>query len=148
MTTHEEAILAVFSLTALAWITRAQPFGGWTGLLGLKTVGDDTVALAAVVILFLIPSGQQDGSKLLDWESAVKSRGLLILFGGGIAIAKAFGASGLSQAIGQTLTGLSTWPLVVSIGSCLSVTFLTEMTSNTATTPAGHLGGCCHQRTD
>ncbi|MEC9465948.1 MAG: SLC13 family permease [Myxococcota bacterium] len=136
MSTHEKRVLLVFGVTALAWMTRAQPFGGWSGLVGLRTVGDDTVALAAAVILFLVPSGQPDGSKLLDWESAVKIPwGLLILFGGGIAIAKAFGASGLSEAIGQSLTGLSAWPLVISIGLiCLSVTFLTEMTSNTATT--------------
>ena len=136
MSSHERRILVVFGLTALAWITRAQPFGGWTGMLGLTTVGDDTVALAAVVVLFLVPSGQASGERLLDWESATKIPwGLLILFGGGIGIAKAFGASGLSEAIGQSLTTLNTWPMLVSVGLiCLVVTFLTEMTSNTATT--------------
>jgi len=136
MSSHEKRILTVFGLTALAWITRAQPFGGWTGLLGLTTVGDDTVALTAVVFVFLIPSGEPDGSRLLDWESATKIPwGLLILFGGGIAIAKAFGASGLSEAIGQSLSSLTTLPLWIAIGLiCLTVTFLTEMTSNTATT--------------
>ena len=105
-------------------------------MLGLTTVGDDTVALAAVVVLFLVPSGQASGERLLDWESATKIPwGLLILFGGGIGIAKAFGASGLSEAIGQSLTTLNTWPMLVSVGLiCLVVTFLTEMTSNTATT--------------
>jgi len=136
MSAHETRILIVFGLTAFAWITRAQPFGGWTGMLGLTTVGDDTVALAAVVVLFLVPSGEPNGERLLDWESATKIPwGLLILFGGGIGIAKAFGASGLSEAIGQSLTPLSTWPMLVSVGLiCLTVTFLTEMTSNTATT--------------
>jgi len=131
---YEFRVLVVFVLTALAWITRAQPLGGWSGLLELKTVGDDTVALAAAALMFVIPNGA--GGKLLDWETAVKIPwGLLILFGGGIAIAKAFGASGLSQAIGESLAGVTTLPLVLMIASiCLAVTFLTEMTSNTATT--------------
>ena len=136
MSSHEKRILVVFGLTALAWITRGQPFGGWSGLLELKTVGDDTVALAAAAALFMIPSGAGAGKKLLDWETAVKIPwGLLILFGGGIAIAKAFGNSGLSQVIGESLSTVTTFPLVVMLGViCLSVTFLTEMTSNTATT--------------
>lgn len=131
---YEKRVLIVFLFTALAWMTRAQPFGGWTGLLGLKGVGDDTVALGAVVVLFSIPNGK--GSKLLDWETAVKIPwGLLLLFGGGIAIAKAFGASGLSAAIGDSLQAVTHLPLLVMIGLiCLSVTFLTEITSNTATT--------------
>ena len=136
MNSHEKRVLFVFALTALAWITRAQPFGGWSGLLDIKTIGDDTIALAAAALLFVIPSGKGDGDKLLDWESASKIPwGLLILFGGGIAIAKAFGASGLSTAIGDSLSGVTALPLVLMIGViCLSVTFLTEMTSNTATT--------------
>jgi len=136
MRTNEKRILTIFALTALAWITRAQPFGGWTGLLELTTVGDDTIALAAAALLFVVPSGEGKGQKLLDWETAVKIPwGLLILFGGGIAIAKAFGSSGLSHAIGESLSLVTALPLVLMIGFiCLSVTFLTEMTSNTATT--------------
>jgi len=133
---HERRVLLVFMLTALAWITRAQPFGGWSGLVGLTTVGDDTVALAAAALLFMIPTGETKGERLLDWETARKIPwGLLILFGGGIAIAKAFGASGLSEAIGDGLDGITRLPVFWMIGGiCLTVTFLTEMTSNTATT--------------
>ena len=136
MSTYEKRILAVFVLTALAWITRSQPFGGWTGLAELKTVGDDTIALASAALLFIIPSGVKEGDKLLDWETARKIPwGLLILFGGGIAIAKAFGASGLSAAIGESLSAVTTLPTLLMVGMiCLAVTFLTEMTSNTATT--------------
>ena len=131
---HEKRILIVFGLTASAWITRTQPFGGWSGYLNITTVGDDTVALGAAALVFVIPDGK--GSKLLDWETASKIPwGLLILFGGGIGIAKAFSASGLSTVIGDQLSAVTTLPLLLMIAViCLAVTFLTEMTSNTATT--------------
>ena len=134
MSSHEKRFLMVFILTALAWITRAQPYGGWSGFFGISTIGDDTIALASVVILFLIPNGQ--GEKLLKWDVAKQIPwGLLLLFGGGIAIAKAFGASGLSKIIGQYLVQLTDFPLIwMILLICIAVTFLTEITSNTATT--------------
>lgn len=130
----ERRVLVVFGLTALAWVTRSDPAGGWSGLIGATGTGDATVALAAVVALFLIPDGE--GGQLLDWPTAAKIPwGLLILFGGGIAIARAFGESGLSQALGGVLSALTTWPLALMLVIiALSVTFLTEVTSNTATT--------------
>ena len=131
----EVRVLVIFALTALAWVTRAEPFGGWSGLIGASgSAGDSTVALLAVVVLFLIPNGE--GGQLLDWKTAVKIPwGLLLLFGGGIAIAKAFGKSGLSAALGDVLAGLASWPVVAMIlVLCLGITFLTEITSNTATT--------------
>ncbi len=134
MSIHERRVLVIFALTALAWITRKQPQGGWSELIGAAAVGDDTIALAAAALVFVVPNGS--GGKVLDWETAVKIPwGLLILFGGGIAIAKAFGASGLSGIIGQSLIGVTTLPvLLMMIIVCSAVTFLTEMTSNTATT--------------
>ena len=142
ITAPEVRVLAVFALTAAAWICRTAPFGGWSTWFDVGTAGDATVAMAAVVLLFIIPSGATtsdgdgDGGKLLDWQTAAKIPwGLLILFGGGIAIAKAFGASGLSTAIGDVLTSLADWPTLVMIGMiALAVTFMTEVTSNTATT--------------
>jgi solute carrier family 13 (sodium-dependent dicarboxylate transporter), member 2/3/5 len=130
----EKRVLAVFALTALAWVTRSEPFGGWSGLIGATGVGDSTVALGAVVALFLVPSGR--GDALLDWPTAAKIPwGLLILFGGGIAIARAFDESGLSQSLGAVLSALATWPVpLMLIVIALVVTFLTEVTSNTATT--------------
>ena len=76
---------------------------------------------------------------MLDWETANRIPwGLLLLFGGGIAIASAFMQSGLSDALGGWLANdlqITTWPVVLmTITICLSVTFLTEVTSNTATT--------------
>jgi len=132
--TAERRVLAVFALTALAWITRQEPFGGWAGLFGLPETNDAMVALFFVVVMFLVPDGR--GEKLLDWETAVRIPwGMLILFGAGISIASAFGASGLSQSIGESLSGLaSLHVLVIMLGICLTVTFLTEATSNTATT--------------
>ena len=83
---EEALVLIVFLLTALAWVTRAAPAGGWSGLLGIQGIGDATVALAAVVLMFLLPNGR--GGQLLDWKTAAKIPwGLLILFGGGLAIA-------------------------------------------------------------
>jgi len=87
-----------------------------------------------VTTLFLIPDGK--GERLLDWESAVRIPwGMLILFGAGIAIAAAFTESGLSQTIGTALSGLAALPVfIIMLTICLAVTFLTETTSNTATT--------------
>ena len=136
ISSHERRVLGVFVVTALAWITRKEPFGGWSELLGITTMGDDSVALAAALAFFIIPTGSGSTQRLLDWDTAKGIPwGLLILFGGGIAIAKAFAASGLSNIIGSLLTPLATSPfLVATLLICLVVTFLTEVTSNTATT--------------
>ena len=131
---EERRILLIFGLTVLAWITRNEPFGGWSDWLGLKGASDATVALIAVVAMFLIPNGR--GGKLLDWDTAVRVPwGILILFAGGIAIAQAFLETGLSKAIGEQLAILSgLHPLIIIAFVALSVTFLTEVTSNTAVT--------------
>ena len=93
ISSHERRVLGVFVLTALAWITRKEPFGGWSEFLGITTMGDDSVALAAALAFFIIPTNSGSTQKLLDWETAKGIPwGLLILFGGGIAIAKAFAA--------------------------------------------------------
>lgn len=130
----EVRVVALFGLTALAWVTRKEPFGGWTQWLELPYSNDAIVAFLAAVAMFLTPDGR--GGRLLDWETAVKIPwGMLILFGAGISIAHAFTASGLSEALGGVLAGLSAWPVLAIIAViCLSITFLTEVTSNTATT--------------
>jgi sodium-dependent dicarboxylate transporter 2/3/5 len=132
--TGEIRTLVVFGITAVLWMTRREPFGGWSELLGLPTANDASVALLAVVAMFLVPNGQ--GEKLLNWETAVRIPwGILILFGSGIAIAKAFVSSGLSQSLGESLAGLGALPVVLVVATvCLAVTFLTEVTSNTAST--------------
>ena len=130
---EESRTLWVFGLTALAWITRKEPFGGWSDLINAPLVGDSTVALFAVVMMFIVPNGK--GSRLLDWDSAKTIPwGMLLLFAGGIAIAKGFVASGLSVILADWLTSLANLPAILMILSiCLVVTYLTEITSNTAT---------------
>lgn len=136
--TYERRVFIVFSITALVWITRGQPLGGWSTWLGLEGANDAGVALMAVVAMFLIPNGEQgdEKGKLLDWDTAVRIPwGMLILFGGGIAIAQAFVESGLSGALGEALSGIAYWNIILMVAVlCLTITFLTEMTSNTATT--------------
>ena len=156
----EKRVLVVFASTALLWMFRAGPYGGWSSWLpdAGDAIGDSTVALAASMVLFLCPSGdsgvgsdvapilgskQASGSKqgtklsptLLDWEAASKIPwGILIMFGGGLALAKGFESTGLSVAIGSQLNvfqSAPTWMVVLSV--CLLVTFLTELTSSTAT---------------
>ena len=129
----EKRVLIMFSLTAFFWITRQAPFGGWSGLLELPMANDASVALIAVVLMASLPNGE--GGRLLRWEAASKIPwGVLLLFAGGISIAAAFAQSGLADILAGKLTALVTlppWLLILCI--CLSVTFLTEVTSNTAT---------------
>ena len=147
---EEKRVLAVFGLTALAWITRQEPMGGWTELFDLPYTNDAMVAFLAVVAMFIMPNGK--GGRLLDWETAAKIPwGMLILFGAGLAIATAFKTSGLSESIGNAVSMISAWPIfAVILAVCLAVTFLTEATSNTATTallmptPGGGSGGRGH----
>ncbi|HEX7028904.1 MAG TPA: SLC13 family permease, partial [Gammaproteobacteria bacterium] len=133
-TAEQVRVLAVFALTAFGWVTRTAPFGGWSDWLALPHANDAAVALLAVVAMFVIPNGR--GGRLLDWESANKIPwGILLLFAGGIALAKAFMASGLANGLAGSLTGLTAlpvWLMIVLV--CLTVTFLTEITSNTAIT--------------
>lgn len=134
----EVRVMVLFAVTAAAWILRKLPIlgGGWSEWIGAPGAGDETVALAAVIAAFLIPSGERRGEKLLDWNAAASIPfGILLLFAGGIAIAKAFESSGLSAKLGEALAGFATMPAVLVVGViCLSVTFATEVTSNTATT--------------
>ena len=132
--TEEARVLVIFFLTALAWITLREPFGGWSQWLHVPGANYAAVALTSVVLMFILPNGQ--GGKLLDWESASTIHwGVLLLFAGGIAIAKAFAVTGISEAIGESLSGVTRLSIIVLIAVvALTVTFLTEITSNTATT--------------
>jgi sodium-dependent dicarboxylate transporter 2/3/5 len=130
--------LIVFGVAALAWITQEVPWGGWGRLVPHEfdaIEGDMFVAVMAALAMFFIPSGEKDGSRLLDWRTAATIPwGVLVLFGGGIAIAAAFKSSGLSEVVGNTVTGIQNWPPLALIGVlCLITTFLSEVTSNTAT---------------
>jgi sodium-dependent dicarboxylate transporter 2/3/5 len=137
---EEIRALSVFAVTILLWISRKQPLGGWSYWTGITEANDASIALLGSVAMFLISSGRQnqDGStsRLLDWQRARNIPwGILILFAGGICIAKAFEQSGLSQLLGDSFGGLAAVPiLVLVLLICVAITFLTELTSNTATT--------------
>ena len=131
---EEWRTLLIVGLTAIAWITRKEPFGGWSLAFNLPMVGDSTVVLVAVILLFATPNGKS--GRLLDWEHAKTIPwDTLLLFAGGIALAKGMSASGLVTVLANKLailTVLPTYAMLLSL--CLIVTFLTEMTSNTAIT--------------
>jgi sodium-dependent dicarboxylate transporter 2/3/5 len=132
--TDERRVMLVFACTAVAWMTRSEPFGGWRAWLDLPQANDASVALLAVIVMFLTPNGK--GQRLLTWERASTIPwGVLLLFAGGICLAKGFVNSGLSDLMGQWLSDATRIPLYALILMiCLLVTFMTETTSNTAST--------------
>ncbi len=134
LNSRQRRILMVFLITAGLWMLRTQPFGGWSAWLRLEQANDASVALLATLALFV----WRDENKrpLMRWKDAHDVPwGILLLFAGGISIAKAFQTTGLSQALAMYLTGLQQWPVILLIlAVALALTFLTEVTSNTATT--------------
>lgn len=141
---RDETVAAtVFAATALLWVTGASfTFGdthlpGWRELLGVQdTVNDAVVAVGMALLLFLIPSQDRPGERLLEWRfSNEVPWGLLLLFGGGFALASGFSASGLSQWAGGHFIALQdVSPLLLVVFVCAGLTLLTELTSNIATT--------------
>ncbi len=147
----EALVLAVFVTTALLWIFRAKievgglVIPGWTNLLGLveevdgkdiSFVHDATIAMAMGILCFIIPVDRKNGVSLLAWDDAKKAPwDIVLLFGGGFAIAAGFEHSGLTEWIGMHLGGLRGVPIPIIIAAiALLMTFLTEATSNTSTT--------------
>ena len=128
---EEIKVLIVFTLTALGWIFR----GSIETILPM--IDDTIIAIFFAVTLFIIPTkSQKVKSKLLVWEDTVKLPwGILILFGGGMAIASAFGKSGLALWIADLLQNLDNVSLFLIILIIVtSINLLTEVTSNMATT--------------
>lgn len=127
---EEKAVSAVFIFAAFMWITREFL---WMGILpGLK---DGMIAVVATVLLFAIPTSKKIGKRILAWEDSKEIPwGVLLLFGGGLAIAAGFRETGLSEWIGSQLTALEGFHMIVIIAaSSFLVLALTEFTSNTAT---------------
>ena len=93
------------------------------------------IAIVAGLLLFMLPGGSARGVRLLDWDTAIALPwGVLLLFGGGLALSAQFTSSGLTKWIGGQVGGLGVLPLVVVIAIITAgVLFLTELTSNTAT---------------
>jgi sodium-dependent dicarboxylate transporter 2/3/5 len=138
----EARVFVVFIVTILLWVFR-QPMDlqvikipGWSTLFGkAEFLSDATVAIAMAFVLFLIPSGKRFGHSLMDWKTAIKLPwGILLLFGGGFALAGGFRQSGLDAALGNAIRPfLQINPIFVVALICLLVTYMTEITSNTAT---------------
>ena len=142
---EEKVVLTIFSLTALLWVFRnplhlgSVTIPGWSALLPHPEMIDDgTVALFMALLLFLIPtrSDHAESPAIMDAGGIMRLPwGIVLLFGGGFALAKGFQVSGLSDLIGRHFASLAGVHPLVMIGLiCLVLTFLTEVTSNTATT--------------
>ena len=128
---YEEKLVAfVFGLTAFFWITRSFLFKTI-----LPALDDTIIAISFAIVLFLLPAKKQ-GTKLMNWDDAVKIPwGIILLFGGGMALAKGFETTGLAKWIGEQMTtfaGVTTIILLLLL--IAAVNFLTEITSNLATT--------------
>lgn len=141
MSYEEKLVSIVFAGTALAWMSRTFIIDAlddtWVleTFSGLANVNDTLIAVTAAVVLFLLPSRQSSSGKILNWGDAKEVPwGILLLFGGGLAIAKGFKDSGLATWIGEQLTILQSINLILLIAIVVTlVLFLTEVTSNTAT---------------
>ena len=143
MSRDEQFTGLIFLTTAILWMTGTDIkisddflIHGWRYLLNLPAVSDSAVAIGAASLLFLIPSKKNRGKTLLTWKKARELPwGVLLLFGGGFAIAGGFEISGLSklvESLFSELPPLSTFVILTIV--CLFVTFLTELTSNAAIT--------------
>ncbi|WP_300272332.1 DASS family sodium-coupled anion symporter [Halomonas sp.] len=133
MTAPERRVAVVFGLAALTWVARPL-----LNDLGLGWLTDTGVAIAAGIALFLLPSGQARGQRLLAWEDAQQVPwGILLLFGGGLALAGTITRTGLAEWIAEQLGVFGALPLLAMVGVVvLVIIFLTEVTSNTATAAA------------
>jgi len=145
MSFEERAVLAVFTATAVGWIFRMDlVFGvltipGWSRLIPRADLIDDaTVAVAMAMVLFLIPTRSPKAAGPTVMGVDVFARipwHIVLLFGGGFALAQGFRETGLSEFIGARFAGLAgVPPFVMVVLTCSGLTFLTELTSNTATT--------------
>ncbi len=125
----EKKVLIIFSLAATAWMLRTL----LDNFIPLLT--DAGIAILAALSFFLIPS-ENNKTDLLTWDQANKLPwGLLVLFGGGLSLASSIGSSGLGSWIGQGLTILGNVPPIILILTVATlIIFLTELTSNVATT--------------
>jgi len=139
MTRGEKMTAVVFVVTALSWVMRSEKTFGSVTIPGLQTLSpnirDSTIAMTAAAVLFILPVNWKKGEFVLDWRTAQRIPwGVLVLFGGGLSLARAMDQSGLAAWIGSIVGSLDTVPVVVIIAVVATmIVFLTEVTSNTAT---------------
>ena len=127
---EEKTVLIVFIFTALLWIIQSFVLKKL-----IPNIDDTIIAIISAVTLFILPT-RNIKSTILKWEDTTKLPwGILLLFGGGMALAKGFDSSGLAVWIGNQLTSLESFPFILLLFILIaSVNFLTEITSNLATT--------------
>jgi len=134
----ELVVLIDFALLIALWLTRGSASKwGWSQLFNEPGyLNDGTAALAMALLLFMIPARNKEKSRVLDWETAARLPwGIVLLLGGGFALATGFSESGLSAWIGDQMAGGGDLqPAILVASVCTILTFLTELTSNTATT--------------
>ncbi|WP_394126648.1 SLC13 family permease [Vibrio hepatarius] len=130
MSAGEKKVLFIFLFAAIGWVMRPY-IAKWTGV-GLSDTG---IAMAAAILLFALPVKSGSNQRVLDWESAQKVPwGILILFGGGLALAAKIKTSGLAEFIALQIQGADNVSLLIGVLIVTAlITFLTEITSNTAT---------------
>lgn len=129
--THEEQRVAiVFALVGFCWISRSYLLQDF-----LPALDDTIIAIFFGLLLFVLPS-KKENKTLLNWKDTIQLPwGIIILFGGGMALAKAFETSGLAIWLGELMTAFGGLPLFVLILLLVTaVNFLTEISSNLATT--------------
>jgi sodium-dependent dicarboxylate transporter 2/3/5 len=132
MTTPEKRVAVIFGLVVLCWLLR-RPVTEWLGLTGISDPG---IVMTAAILLFMLPSGDRSRPRLMTWEDAGRLPwGVLILFGGGLSLAAAVSDSGLALWLGESLAPLNALGTTVLLVAAVTlVIFLTELTSNLATT--------------
>ncbi|MCB1842118.1 MAG: DASS family sodium-coupled anion symporter [Halioglobus sp.] len=132
MSTAEKRVAMVFGTVVFGWMFR-QLILDWLGLSGVSDTG---IVMTAAVLLFMIPSGDTAQPQLMTWQDAARLPwGVLILFGGGLSLAAAVSSSGLALWLGESLAPLNAFGIAVMVLSSVTlVIFLTELTSNLATT--------------
>ncbi len=139
----ELRVLIVFCITAALWMFRrdinlgSATLHGWASWLPMPSaVGDSTVAMTMALALFVLPAGKGSKDRLLDWETAVRLPwGVIVLLGGGFALAEAIRVSGLAEWLGGNLAWVGDAPPLLSIAMiALAISFATEITTNTAIT--------------
>jgi sodium-dependent dicarboxylate transporter 2/3/5 len=129
MTYEEKMVLVVFALTASAWILRS-----FVLVKVIPGIDDTVIAVGGALLLFVIPA-KAAKEKLMDWETTKKLPwGILLLFGGGLAIAAGFKSTGLADWLGDHLSALHqlNFALVLFV-VIIMVNYFTEITSNVAT---------------
>jgi sodium-dependent dicarboxylate transporter 2/3/5 len=132
ISTPEKRVAIVFVLMALAWVTRPL----LVRIPALSALDDSSIAIAGGILLFMIPSGDRDDPVLLRWSYAEQLPwSVLILFGGGLTLAGAVTRTGLAEWLGASLQVIGSMPaVVVVVIAAAMIIFLTELTSNIATT--------------